>query len=174
MSGRVTNIVLAGIGGQGVVTASDILATVAFEAGYDVKKSEIHGMSQRGGSVSSDIRFGDKVWSPMVPAGRADFLVILEETQLDVNRARLGPEGVLITPDLLEGLVAEDDFEAEEAGAIAPQSMNIALLGVLSGRLEIDPAVWERVIREKLPEQAHEMNLAAFAKGRELAHTGTS
>jgi indolepyruvate ferredoxin oxidoreductase beta subunit len=70
MSNRVTNIVLGGLGGQGVLTASDILADAAFRAGFDVKKSELHGMSQRGGSVSSDVRYGPRVLSPMVPPAR--------------------------------------------------------------------------------------------------------
>jgi len=78
---RVTNVVLAGLGGQGVIKASDILAEAALRAGLDVKKSEIHGMSQRGGSVTSDVRFGPKVLSPMVPAGEADFLVVLEPSR---------------------------------------------------------------------------------------------
>ena len=72
-----TNVVIAGLGGQGVIKASDILADVAFSAGLDVKKSEMHGMSQRGGSVSSDVRFGERVFSPMVPEGEADFLVVI-------------------------------------------------------------------------------------------------
>ena len=66
----VTNIVIAGLGGQGVLTASDIVADVAFHAGFDVKKSEVHGMSQRGGSVASDVRYGAQVFSPMVPEGK--------------------------------------------------------------------------------------------------------
>src|SRR5512133_986528 len=95
----VTNVVLAGLGGQGVLTASDILAQAVLRAGYDVKKSEIKGMSQRGGSVTSDVRFGRAVFSPMVPAGEADFLVVLEPTQVEPSRFWLRSEGVLITPE---------------------------------------------------------------------------
>ena len=83
---KVTNIVIAGLGGQGVLKASDIVAEVAFRAGLDVKKSEIHGMSQRGGSVTSDVRFGEKVYSPMVPPGEADYLVVLSPDQVEPNR----------------------------------------------------------------------------------------
>ena len=72
VAGKVTNVVIAGLGGQGVVKASDILADAAFRAGLDVKKAEVHGMSQRGGSVASDVRFGARVLSPMVPAGAAE------------------------------------------------------------------------------------------------------
>jgi indolepyruvate ferredoxin oxidoreductase, beta subunit len=74
---RVVNIVIAGLGGQGVLKASDIIAEAALHAGFDVKKSEVHGMSQRGGSVTSDVRFGVEVFSPMVPPGEADFLLVL-------------------------------------------------------------------------------------------------
>ena len=76
MSRPITNVVFAGLGGQGVLKASDILAEAAFEAGLAVKKSELHGMSQRGGSVKSDVRFGQEVLSPMVPPGEADYLVV--------------------------------------------------------------------------------------------------
>ncbi|MBR3707962.1 MAG: 2-oxoacid:acceptor oxidoreductase family protein, partial [Lentisphaeria bacterium] len=71
-NGKVTNVMFAGIGGQGIIRASDMLTEAAFRMGCDVKKSELHGMSQRGGSVSSDVRFGEKVASPMIPAGEAD------------------------------------------------------------------------------------------------------
>ena len=101
----VVNVVVAGLGGQGVVKASDILADAAFRHGLDVKKSEIHGMSQRGGSVASDVRFGPKVDSPMIPQGRIDFLVVVAPDQVEVNRPALGPGGALISPDSLAGIV---------------------------------------------------------------------
>ena len=85
-------MVVAGLGGQGVLKASDIVADAAFRAGLDVKKSEIHGMSQRGGSVSSDVRFGGEVLSPMVPPGEADFLVLLDAGQIGAeSRTSCGP-----------------------------------------------------------------------------------
>ncbi len=86
MSDRVVNIVVAGLGGQGVLKASDILTEAAFAAGWDVKKADVHGMSQRGGSVRSDVRFGPRVFSPMVTAGEADFLVVLAEDQVEPHR----------------------------------------------------------------------------------------
>src|SRR5512138_1287378 len=98
---KVTNMVVAGLGGQGVLRATDILAEVALRAGYDVKKSEIKGMSQRGGSVTGDVRFGDRVFSPMVPSGEADFLLVLEPTQVEPNRHTLRPGGIVITPDAI-------------------------------------------------------------------------
>jgi len=92
----VTNVVLAGLGGQGVIKASDILADAALRSGLDVKKAEVHGMSQRGGSVTSDVRFGRKVLSPMVPPGEADFLLVLEPSEVEVTRPLLRPGGVLL------------------------------------------------------------------------------
>src|SRR5512136_2017953 len=116
-----TNVVVAGLGGQGVLKASDILADVALRAGLDVKKSEIKGMSQRGGSVTSDVRFGEAVLSPMVPVGEADFLLVLEPTQVEPNRHALKPGGVLITP----AAVNPDQLANKK-------SLNVALLGALS------------------------------------------
>src|SRR5208283_1269990 len=82
---QTTNVVIAGLGGQGVIKASDILSEAAFRSGFEVKKSEIHGMSQRGGSVTSDVRFGPQVLSPMVPPGEADYMVVFEASELAVN-----------------------------------------------------------------------------------------
>src|SRR3974390_3273242 len=92
---QVTNVVVAGLGGQGVLKATDILADVALRAGYDVKKSEIKGMSQRGGSVTGDVRFGDRVFSPMVPSGEADYLLVLDAQQVASHRPFLRAPGGL-------------------------------------------------------------------------------
>jgi indolepyruvate ferredoxin oxidoreductase beta subunit len=118
---KVTNIVVAGLGGQGVLTASDIIASVAFARGLDVKKSEVHGMSQRGGPVASDVRFGGQVFSPMVPPGEADFLVLLDQDQLEPNRAALAASGVLLHPGMLDPVTAAKQ-----------RSRNVALAGMLS------------------------------------------
>ena len=91
---KTTNVTVAGLGGQGVLTVTDILAEVLFRAGFDVKKSEVHGMSQRGGSVSSEVRFGKSVASPMVPEGESDYLIVMEPTQVEVNQYKLRPGGV--------------------------------------------------------------------------------
>jgi len=106
---KVTSVVIAGLGGQGVLKASDILSDVAFRAGLAVKKSEIHGMSQRGGSATSDVRFGREVFSPMVPEGEADFLVVIAPDQVPVNAAALrqgGPTPYAAT--LLEQTLAHE------------------------------------------------------------------
>ena len=151
---NVTNIVIAGLGGQGVLTASDIVADVALHAGLDVKKSELHGMSQRGGSVSSDVRFGREVFSPMVPAGEADYLVAVEPDQVSVNAAALSPCGIIIEPS---------QFPVEKLRN--KKSLNVALLGALSRHLEFSEDAWIAAIKCRLPEKLVEANLEAFALG---------
>lgn len=159
--GRVVNVVVAGLGGQGAIKASDILADAACRAGHDVKKAEIHGMSQRGGSVSSDVRFGDKVLSPMVPHGEADFLVVLDPDQVEVYRPLLRPGGVLIGPDFVD-----------ERGLPNRKSLNVALLGALAHHLDLDEAVWLEAVRAALPERLHDVNEKAFRIGRDTAARG--
>ena len=120
---KVVNITVAGLGGQGVLTVTDIIAEVMFRAGFDVKKSEVHGMSQRGGSVSSEVRYGKEVASPMVPEGESDFLIVMEPTQVEVN-------------------------------------------GALSKHLELADESWLAVIKERLPEKLHAVNIEMFELGR--------
>jgi len=152
---KVVNVVIAGLGGQGVLKASDILAEAAFRAGHDVKKAEVHGMSQRGGSVCSDVRFGREVLSPMVPAGAADFLVLLAADQLQANQGRIREGGKLIGPDQInENLLP------------SRRSLNIALLGILSRFLDIEEHFWIEAIRANLPPDLHEANIDAFRLGR--------
>jgi len=158
MASDVTSVVIAGLGGQGVLKASDILADAAFRAGLDVKKSELHGMSQRGGSVSSDVRFGREVLSPMVPPGQADYLVVLTADQAEVNRHHLRSGGILIPPDLID-----------ENSLPNRRSLNVALVGALSTHLGIGEAAWLAAVRANLPEKLHEANLAAFRLGRAAA-----
>jgi indolepyruvate ferredoxin oxidoreductase beta subunit len=155
MANDLVNIIVAGLGGQGVITASDVLADAAFRAGFDVKKSELHGMSQRGGSVSSDVRYGRQVFSPMVPPGEADFLVVLAPDQVEINRPQLKVSGVLISSETID-----------ENTLPNRRSVNVALLGVLSMHLEISEEHWLAAIKAGLPEKLHEANLAAFAIGR--------
>jgi len=154
MSHKIVNVVVAGLGGQGVLKASDVLADAAFRAGYDVKKAEVHGMSQRGGSLYSDVRFGDVVLSPMIPPGEADFLVVLEPTQIEPNRHHLRPGGVLLPPDLIDLSTLNNR-----------RSFNVAMMGVLSVWLDITESEWHDAIRAALPEKHHEVNLQAFALG---------
>jgi indolepyruvate ferredoxin oxidoreductase beta subunit len=156
MIGReTTNVVIAGLGGQGVLKASDILASTMFRAGFDVKKSEIHGMSQRGGSVSSDVRFGSKVFSPMVPTGEADFLVVLAPSQIEVARPTLKTGGVLVEPGCID-----------ETRLSNRKSLNVALLGALARHLDVAEDIWHAAIQAALPGKLHAANLQAFAIGK--------
>ncbi len=156
MPSAVVNVVVAGLGGQGAIKASDILADVAFRAGKDVKKAEVHGMSQRGGSVTSDVRFGDRVLSPMIPGGEADFLLVLAPSEVEVTRPLLRPGGVLLAPDLVD-----------EGALPNRRSLNVALLGALSTHLEFPESLWLEAIRAALPERLHEVNEKAFRMGRQ-------
>ena len=160
---KVTNIVIAGLGGQGVLKASDLVAEVAFRAGLDVKKSEIHGMSQRGGSVTSDVRFGERVYSPMVPRGEADYLVVLSPDQVEPNRWQLREGGTLITPGEIPANALRDK-----------RSLNVALLGWLSTSLPFPESAWEEAVRQNLAPKLHATNLQALAIGRAAAHKNSS
>lgn len=149
------NVVFAGIGGQGVILASDLLTAAAFRSGFDVKKSELHGMSQRGGSVSSDVRFGSKVWSPMIPEGKADFLVSLAEDQVDVCWHLLKPGGIVFAPSML--------------GEYDPgRSINIAMLGALNAHLHFSDDIWARLLEETFSGDLLSVNQEAFRKGAEF------
>ena len=153
---KTINIIVAGLGGQGVLKASDIVAEAVFSAGFDVKKSEVHGMSQRGGSVSSEVRYGEDVASPMIPAGETDFLLVLEDTQIDVNKPKLKADGKLITLSDVDASKLEN-----------PKTINIAMLGVLSASLpDIPEQCWIDALKKFLPEKHHAVNLTAFALGR--------
>ena len=152
MSADLVNVVFAGIGGQGIILASDMLTEAAFRSGFDVKKSELHGMSQRGGSVSSDVRFGTKVWSPMVPRGEADYLVVLSEDQVEVCRDMLKENGILLTPSIL--------------GNFDPgRSLNIAMLGALNAHIRFSDELWFELIRNAFKGELADANIEAFRKG---------
>jgi indolepyruvate ferredoxin oxidoreductase beta subunit len=154
----VINIVFAGLGGQGVLKASDITADVAFSTGLDVKKSELHGMSQRGGSVTSDIRYGDHIFSPMVPPGEADYLVVLAPDQVEVNIAQLKEGGKLIEPSMVD-----------ENKLSNKKSANVALLGILSKYLQFSDEDWLTAIKNNLPEKLYDVNVEAFQVGKNAA-----
>jgi indolepyruvate ferredoxin oxidoreductase beta subunit len=151
----VTNVVIAGLGGQGVVKASDILADAAFRAGLDVKKAEVHGMSQRGGSVQSDVRFGAEVHSPMIPDGACDFLVVMETTQVEVVRGGLRPAGVLLAPA---------DIPTEKLPTA--KALNVALLGRLSRHFDFPEQAWRASLHTHFAEKLHAANDRAFDLGR--------
>lgn len=151
------NIVFAGLGGQGVLRASDITAEAAFLTGFDVKKAEVHGMSQRGGSVSSDVRFGADIKSPMIPAGTADFLVLLDASQKEPNALCCNEKTVVIEPEVIK-------IESLPN----PKGLNVALLGYLSKMLpEIPEENWQKALENNFPEKLRESNTIAFNVGRE-------
>ncbi|MBE6386072.1 MAG: pyruvate ferredoxin oxidoreductase [Lentisphaerae bacterium] len=151
----IRNIVVAGLGGQGVLKVTDILAEAVFRSGFDVKKSEVHGMSQRGGSVSSEVRYGESVASPMVPAGEADVLAVLDSTQVDVAKAVLKADGVLITPE---------DLPLDKLQN--PKALNTMMLGAVSNYVDIPVETLLEALKANLPEKLHEMNVEMFNLGR--------
>ncbi|MBN2684325.1 MAG: 2-oxoacid:acceptor oxidoreductase family protein [Pontiellaceae bacterium] len=152
---KVINVKFAGLGGQGILTCTDILGRVVFDLGFDVKKAEVHGMSQRGGAITSDIRYGEKVLSPMIPEGSADYLVVLSEDQIDVNMHQLKDGGILVKPS---------DFDVDQLGN--KKALNVALLGALSLHMEFNVDLWMEAIRKQFPERLVAANEKAFFLGR--------
>ena len=190
----ITTVMLVGVGGQGTILASDVLAKVAVSAGFDVKLSEVHGMSQRGGSVDTVVRFGDHVYSPTTDPGSADHLVAFELLEaarwlhyvkpggrLVVNNRVIAPLPVLIgemgTPTGVEAALAFEGAVLIDADEIAceagsPRSANIVLLGALSLGLPFEASVWRDVITARVPSKTVEGNLAAFEFGRTACQEG--
>ncbi len=191
MDKTITNIIFSGVGGQGVLVMSDILAIVAMKGNYDVKKSEVHGMAQRGGSVISHLRFGDKIFSPLIPQEEADFIVSMEKLEALRVLNFLRPNGIIllnlcIIPPLgvltgkekyplnIEGSLSERGKVVsipalEIAKSLGnPRAGNVVMLGVLSQYLPFSPLLWEEAIKERFPKKYHSLNLEAFRKGREF------
>ena len=180
------NILMVGVGGQGIILSSDILSQTALNAGYDVKKSEIHGMSQRGGSVFSHVRFGEKVNSPLIVQGNADILVSLEmmetlrwlkwankNTQLIVLEEHLKPAMVETYP---EGIKEEIKAKSSKVIFLEPRKiieqiglrkyLNVALLGAVSRFVSFSADHWNKAISSLVPEGSAEVNLKAFETGK--------
>ncbi len=149
-----TNIFFAGLGGQGVLLASEIAARVAMQAKLDVKKSEVHGMSQRGGSVVTIVRFGRKVHSPLIAEGTADFLVAFEPAEGRRHAHMLAPGGTVI-----------DSTGALEASLPDPRTLNMFILGKLAARLPFPSEAWLSVIAARVPPRTLEANNRAFTLG---------
>jgi indolepyruvate ferredoxin oxidoreductase beta subunit len=156
---RVQNVLCVGIGGQGVLTVSEVLVQAAFIAGYDVKKSEVHGMSQRGGSVTSAVRFGQKVFAPLIPGNEVDILLGFEpnETKRSLHLVREG------------GQVVEPTAELVKACLDLPRTLNVAILGAASRHLPFPEEAWDKAIAACVPPKTIEMNQKAFRIGREGA-----
>lgn len=183
----VTSVVLAGVGGQGTILAADVLAKVAVAEGHDVKLSEVHGMAQRGGSVDTAVRFGERVYSPVIDPGTADHLIAFEMTEaaralrflrpggrLIVNMRTVAPLPVLIgdvpAPEGLEDRLREEgaiflDAEALACEAGTPRSANVVLLGAASVALPFGEERWREVIESRVPPKTVDANLRAFRLG---------
>ena len=153
---KTVNVMFAGIGGQGIIRASDMLTQAAFRMGFDVKKSELHGMSQRGGSVSSDVRFGKKIASPMITGGEVTFLIAVSEDQIDVCKPMLTPDTIIIRPS---------DLPQEYATS---RMLNIAMLGILNKHITFPRTLWETLIRENFKGEVAEQNIKAFEFGENI------
>ncbi|MCM1989407.1 indolepyruvate oxidoreductase subunit beta [Oceanirhabdus seepicola] len=185
------SILLVGVGGQGTILASKLLTTGLMEAGYDVKMSEIHGMSQRGGSVSSQVRYGEKVESPVIEIGGADILVSFEKMEALRWLKYLKPEGKAIVNDhridsmpILNGkaeypegineelvekanaTIVDVATKAKELGN--PKVMNVILLGALVKSMGLDEIDWERIIKENVKERFIDLNIKAIKVGMDL------
>lgn len=183
------NILIVGVGGQGTLLASKLMGKVFLCEGFDVKVSEVHGMSQRGGSVVTYVRCGEKVWSPLIDKGEADIILSFEEMEAARWLPYLKKDGVIITstqnidsmpiitgaasyPEgvsdtmrtLAKRVVAVDAMGlAAEAGSV--KSTNVVLLGVAAKYLHLDRAVWEKAISETVPPKTVDVNRKAFALG---------
>ena len=190
MNEFVRSVLLVGVGGQGTIMASDILSAVMINAGFDVKKSEVHGMAQRGGSVSSHVRFGPKVYSPLAGKGDVSILVSFEKLETLRYLEYLKPNGKVIinneeiyppSVNLGEALYPGDaidfiknhfkDVKVVDATAMALRSgdkrmANTVILGVLSSCLDIEVDIWEDVLKESFPSKILEGNINAFSLGR--------
>lgn len=183
-------VVLAGVGGQGAILTSKVLVKGLMSAGYDVKMSEIHGMSQRGGSVSTQVIFGDKVNSPVIGKGAADVLVAFEKMEAVRYAEFLKPDGAAVINDYEiasstiaaglceypEGCVEamQKNFKCHvlDAASIAAElgntkCMNIVLFGSMVKPLGLEAIDWESVIKDTVPEKLLELNLKAYRAGKE-------
>jgi len=196
MDHQTTNVLVAGVGGQGVILASDIMCEVFMEAGYDVKKSEIHGMAMRGGIVTSHFRFGKKVYSPLIKEGEVDILFAFEQLEglrwinhvrpngkILMNDNKVNPPAVNMgemdypenIPETIQSkfknlyLVKGTEI-ALQAGDV--RAANVVLLGAMSKLFTIQDTLWLDTILGHLPPKVHDLNRKAFATGKEQIKAG--
>lgn len=186
------NVMIVGVGGQGSLLASKLLGKLLLTKGYDIKVSEVHGMSQRGGSVVTYVRFGDKVYSPVIDKGQADFIVSFElleaarwteylkkDGKIITNIQQVNPMPVIIgaaeyPQNLVEKMQADGiDVEAFDALSLAleagsSKAVNLVLMGKLSKYFDITEEEWLKAIEESVPEKFLEMNKKAFSLGRNI------
>jgi indolepyruvate ferredoxin oxidoreductase, beta subunit len=185
------SILLVGVGGQGTILASKLLTTGLMEAGYDVKMSEIHGMSQRGGSVSSQVRYGEEVQSPVIEIGGADILISFEKMETMRWLKYLKPSGRVIVNDFeinsmpilsgkseyplgileeLKSKVPTVVIDAAKQAQVLGNSkvMNVILLGAIIKSMELNNINWEKIIRDNVKEKLVDINLRALEVGGNL------
>ncbi len=185
---QTTSVLLAGVGGQGTILTAKVLVAGLMRAGYDVKMSEVHGMSQRGGSVTTQVRYGERVCSPVFGKGAADILVAFEKMEAVRYADFLMPDGTAVINDykLATAVTAaglaeypagcveamERSFRCYtlRAGEIAnalgtPKCMNIVMFGAMVKALALESIDWKSVIRDTVPEKSVELNLAAYRAG---------
>ncbi len=192
MTAQITNILLVGVGGQGILLASEILSETFMLAGFDVKKSEIHGMSQRGGSVVSHVRYGKEVFSPIVPECEGDILLGFElletyrylsllkkDGEIVANDLRIPPPSILSGQDIYPQNIIENirnlfsNFILVDGQKIAidsgnPKTANTVLLGAVSKRLAVSEEYWLKALEKMVPKKAVDVNIKAFLIGRSL------
>jgi indolepyruvate ferredoxin oxidoreductase beta subunit len=164
---KVTNILLSGVGGQGAILASNILAHVFVEAGYEVKKSEVHGMAQRGGDVTTHFRYGKKVYSPLIKSGDADFLLAFEllEALRYINYCKNDAKIVINDQKIFPPAVNLGQAQYPELGNA--QAANVVLVGAFSNFIpEINDDMWLAALTDLLPKKILELNIKAFQKGK--------
>lgn len=187
----VTNVLIAGVGGQGVILVSELLALAALADGRDVKQGEFHGVAQRGGAVFSHVRFGDRVHSPLAPRGEVDYLLALEKLEALRYAHFVKPGGTIIVNDhkVEPGRVGDERPYPEEAvDFLAAKGFkvievdatqraiqlgnykvtNVIVLGALATLLDIPADVWERTLESRIPKQILALNQQAFAAGQEF------
>jgi indolepyruvate ferredoxin oxidoreductase, beta subunit len=191
-SNRTINVVIAGVGGQGILLASEVLARTALLTGYQVKTNEVHGMAQRGGSVIAQIRYGAEVFSPLVAVGTADVLASFEKIEALRYAHYLSPKGTAIVscdemvpvtvssgkakyPENVETLLKQNfsrvaciDATAEAAKLGTAQVANIIIMGAVSVELTLPVEKWIEAIRSTIKAKHVDINLKAFDTGRRL------
>jgi len=191
MDQMTTNILVAGVGGQGVILASDIMCEVFMEAGYDVKKSEVHGMAMRGGIVTSHFRFGKKVYSPLIKEGEVDILFAFEQLEglrwinhlradgkIVMNDHKINPPAVNLGEMAYPKTIPEKirskfkGFYLVKGTELALQlgdarAANVVLLGAISKFFVVNEDLWLKTILSYLPPKVHELNRTAFSEGRD-------
>jgi len=192
---KTINFLLVGVGGQGILTASDIVAEVGLQGGYDAKKSEVHGFSQRGGVVESHVRWGKQVAAPTAEKGTVDFLVATEMLEAArwiewlrpggtvlINEQHIAPMSVTVgdatypsNEEILAVVQAHTDDVSTIPGLATAERLgntrlaNTVLIGVLSTRLDVPPETWVSVIEQRVPPKYTDLNRQAFWEGRRLS-----